>query len=73
MQQCYFCYVLDQKGHVNARVTLEASHDNEAFGRAQCYLARNPSIPAIEIWLESRYMGKVHQQPLAATPRVANA
>lgn len=68
----YFCHVLDQRGDVNARMTLEASHDNEAFGRAQCCLARDPSISAIEIWLGNRYMGKVHQ-PLAATPRAANA
>jgi hypothetical protein len=61
----YFCYVLDQEGHVNAREILEGSHDNEIFGRAQGYLSQYPSIPAVEIWLDDRYVGKVHQ-PLAA-------
>jgi hypothetical protein len=61
----YCCYVLDQRGRVNASEILEGSHDNEVLGRAQDYLAQNPSIPAVEIWLENRYLGKVHQ-PLAA-------
>jgi len=61
----YCCYVLDQEGHVNTREILEGSHDNEAFGRAQGYLAEHPSIRAVEIWLEDRYLGKVHQ-PFAA-------
>ena len=56
----YWCYVLNQDGRVNARETLEGSNDNEAFGKAQCYLAENPSIPAVEVWLESRYVGKIH-------------
>ena len=63
----YFCYVLDQEGHVSTQEIFEGSHDNEVFGRAQGYLARHPSIPAVEIWLEDRYLGKVHQ-PLAAMP-----
>ena len=63
----YVCYVLDQEGHVDTREIFEGSHDNEVFGRAQGYLAQHPSIPAVEIWLEDRYVGKVHQ-PLA--PRI---
>jgi len=58
----YWCCALDHEGHVSVREILEGSHDNEAFGRAQGYLAQNPSIPAVEIWLENRYVGKVHQQ-----------
>jgi hypothetical protein len=61
----YCCYALDRQGQVNAREILVGSHDNEVFGRAQGYLAQHPSIPAVEIWLEDRYLGKVHQ-PLAA-------
>jgi hypothetical protein len=56
----YWCKILTQDGRVNARETLEGSNDNEAFGRAQCYLIENPSIPAIEVWLEDRYVGKIH-------------
>lgn len=56
----YFCYALTQEGRVDARETLEGSNDNEAFGRAQCYLAENPSIPTVEVWLENRYVGKIH-------------
>jgi hypothetical protein len=56
----YWCNVLNGDGRVNARETVEASNDNEAFGRAQCYLAENPSIPTVEVWLEDRYVGKIH-------------
>jgi hypothetical protein len=58
----YWCYVLNQEGHVNTRETLEGSNDNEAFGGAQRYLAENPSIPAVEVWLENRYVGKIHSR-----------
>jgi len=61
----YRCYALDRLGRVNARQTLEGSHDNEVFGRAQDYLAQHPSTSAVEIWLDDRYLGKLHQ-PLAA-------
>ena len=57
----YCCYVLDRQGRVSAHETLEGSHVNEVFGKAQGYLAENPSIPAVEIWLENRYVGKIHQ------------
>ena len=57
----YWCKVLAQDGRVDARDTLEGSNDNEAFGRAQRYLAQNPSIPAVEVWLEERYVGKIHR------------
>lgn len=60
----YFCYVIDQEGHVSTREIFEGSHDNEVFGIAQSYLAEHPSMPAVEIWLEDRYVGKLHQ-PLA--------
>jgi hypothetical protein len=56
----YWCYALNQEGRVNTRETLEGSNDNEAFGRAQGYLAQNPSIRAVEVWLENRYVGKIH-------------
>jgi hypothetical protein len=60
----YWCYVLNGKGRVNARVnareTLEVSNDNEAFGKAQSYLIQNPSVRTVEVWLENRYEGKVH-------------
>ena len=56
----YWCYVLNQEGRVNTRETLEGSNDSEAFGRAQGYLAQNPSIRAVEVWLENRYVGKIH-------------
>jgi hypothetical protein len=56
----YWCNVLNRDGRVNARETVEASNDNEAFGRAQRYLAENPSIPTVEVWLENRYLGKIH-------------
>lgn len=61
----YRWYALDRLGRVNARQTLEGTHDNEVIGRAQDYLAQHPSISAIEIWLDDRYVGKLHQ-PLAA-------
>jgi hypothetical protein len=57
----YCCYVLDRQGRVSAREMLEGSHVNEVFGKAQGYLAEHPSIPAVEIWLENRYVGKIHQ------------
>ena len=60
----YRCYALDRIGRVHARQTLEGSHDNDIFGRAQGYLAQHPSISAVEIWLDDRYVGKLHQ-PLA--------
>jgi hypothetical protein len=56
----YWCYVLNQEGRVKARETLEGSNDNEAFGRARRYLVENPSIPTVEVWLDNRYVGKIH-------------
>jgi hypothetical protein len=56
----YWCHVLDKEGRVNARETLEGSNDNEAFGRAQSYLVQNSSNRAVEVWLEDRYVGKIH-------------
>jgi hypothetical protein len=56
----YWCKVLTQDGRVNARETLEGSNDNEAFGTAQCYLAEDRSIRSVEVWLENRYVGKIH-------------
>src|SRR5262245_30893420 len=43
------------------RVIVEGCNDNEAFGRANGYLAQNRSIRAVEIWREGRYVGKLHQ------------
>lgn len=60
----YWCHVLDQEGHVNAREILEGSNDNEAFGSANGFLAQHPSIGAVEVWLEGRYVGKL-RQPMA--------
>jgi hypothetical protein len=56
----YWCKVLSQDGRVDARETLEGSNDNEAFGRAQSYLIQDPSIRTVEVWLEDRYVGKIH-------------
>ena len=56
----YWCKVLTQDGRADARDTLEGSNDNEAFGKAQGYLIQNPSIRTVEIWLEDRYVGKIH-------------
>jgi hypothetical protein len=56
----YWCNVLNRDGRVNARETLEVSNDNEAFGKAQSYLIQDPSIRTIEVWLEDRYVGKIH-------------
>jgi hypothetical protein len=56
----YWCKVLNQDGGVKARETLEGSNDNEAFGRAKRYLVENPSIPTVEVWLDDRYVGKIH-------------
>jgi hypothetical protein len=56
----YWCYVRNQDGRVDARETLECSNDNEAFGGAQRYLSENPSIPTVEVWLDNRYVGKIH-------------
>jgi hypothetical protein len=56
----YWCYVLNRAGRVNARETLEVSNDNEAFGKAQIYLIQDPSIRTVEVWLEDRYVGKIH-------------
>ena len=59
-QYCY--HAIDQEGRVSAREILEGPHDNEALGRAQGYLRQHPSIPAVEIWLDDRYVGKLHQR-----------
>jgi hypothetical protein len=56
----YWCYVLNREGRVDARQTLQASNDNEAFGTAQRYLAENPAIRSVEVWVENRYVGKIH-------------
>jgi hypothetical protein len=56
----YWCKVLNQEGRVWAHEILEGSNDNEAFGRAQSYLMQNPSNRAVEVWLEDRYVGKIH-------------
>jgi hypothetical protein len=56
----YWCKVLTQDGRVDARDALEGSNDNEAFGRAQSYLIQDPSIRTVEVWLEDRYVGKIH-------------
>ena len=56
----YWYKVLTQDGRVDARDTLGGSNDNEAFGRAQSYLIQDPSIRTVEVWLEDRYVGKIH-------------
>jgi hypothetical protein len=56
----YWCKVINREGRVKGRESLESSNDNEAFGRAQYYLAENPSVPTIEVWLEDRCVGKIH-------------
>jgi hypothetical protein len=56
----YWCYVLNRESRVNASETLEVSNDNEAFGKAQSYLIQNPSIRTVEVWVEDRYVGKIH-------------
>jgi hypothetical protein len=56
----YWCYVLNREGRVNARETLEGFNDNEAFGTAQRYLMRNLANRSVEVWLENRYVGKIH-------------
>ena len=56
----YWCNVLSQDGRINAREKIEVSNDNEAFGKAQGYLIQNPSIRTVEVWLEDRYVGKMH-------------
>ena len=67
----YCCHVLNQDGRVSARETLESSNDNEAFGCANGYLAQNPSARAVEIWLEGRYVGKLHQPVVLGSLPVA--
>lgn len=67
----YCCHVLDQGGHVSTREILEGSHDNEVFGKANGYLAQHPSIKSVEIWLEGRYVGKLHQPIVLGSLRVA--
>jgi hypothetical protein len=57
----YWGHALNQEGSVDARETLEASNDNEAFGTAQRYLAQHPAIRSVEVWLEDRYVGKIHR------------
>ena len=57
----YCCHILDQNGQINGREISEGTSDNEAFGRANGYLAQHRSIRAVEIWLEDRYVGKLHQ------------
>jgi hypothetical protein len=54
----YWCKVLTQDGRVDAREMLEGSNDNEAFGGARSYLIQDPSIRAVEVWLEDQYVGK---------------
>jgi hypothetical protein len=56
----YRCNVLNRDGRVNAREILEVSNDNEAFGKAQSYLIKDPSIRTVEVWVENRYVGKIH-------------
>ena len=56
----YRCNVLNRDGRINACETLEVSNDNEAFGQAQSYLMQDPSIRTVEVWLEDRYVGKIH-------------
>lgn len=58
----YWCKVLNQEGRVKAREILEGSNDNEAFGGAQGYLIQDPSIRTVEVWLEDRYVGKIHSR-----------
>ena len=67
----YCCHVLDQEGQVSARETLEGSNDNEVLGRANGYLEQHPSIRAVEIWLEDRYVGKLHQPVALGSLRAA--
>lgn len=57
----YCCHILDQNGQINGREIIEGTSDNEVFGRANGYLAQHRSIRAVEIWLEDRYVGKLHQ------------
>ena len=67
----YWCHALDEEGQVNAREILEGSNDNEALGRANGFLAQHPTIRAVEVWLEGRYVGKLHQRIALGSLRVA--
>lgn len=58
----YWCRVLNQEGRVKAREILEGSNDNEPFGGAQRYLIQDSSIRTVEVWLEDRYVGKIHSR-----------
>jgi hypothetical protein len=69
----YCCQALDQRGHIHAREILEGSNDNEVFGKANGYLAQHPSIRAVEIWLEGRYLGKLHQPVVLGSQRRLSA
>ena len=69
----YCCHIQDKGGRVRACQIFEASHDNEVFGRVNDYLAQHPAVQAVEVWLEGRYVGKLHQPILLGSLALPSA
>jgi len=50
----YYCYVLDERGGIIDREVIEGADDEEAIAAARTFFGTHESVPAIEVWQESR-------------------
>jgi hypothetical protein len=57
----YYCYILDQKGHITQRQVATGGTDEQVIGKAEQYLKTHPRILCVELWQEDRYIKQVEQ------------
>jgi hypothetical protein len=61
----YSCLLLDDAGNIKATETLHGNDDAEVLNKAREYLIAHRLVPAVEVRLEDRSIGKLTQQRAA--------
>ena len=60
----YHCYVLNKEGKISSRHNIETESDAEAMLKAETVAADlSDEFPEIEVWRESRLVGRLARQP----------
>lgn len=63
----YYCYMLDQKGHITTRQVVTGGTDEQVIAKTEQYLKTHPHIPCVELWQEDRYIKQVQQMMAEGT------
>ena len=60
----YRCYVLNKEGRISSRHDIETVSDADAMLKAETVAAGlSDEFPEIEVWQESRLVGRLARQP----------